>query len=112
MGPAHILMGSASERTAPVIRRIAPADLVDALEKGWNDFTAVPTHALFVCAIYPLIGIVLAGLSLGFSVVPLLFPMAAGFALIGPIAAIGLYEFSRRRGAGATPASGPAPPAL
>ena len=102
MGHAHILMGSANEPTAPVIRRIAPADLVDALAKGWNDFTAVPTHALFLCAIYPLIGILLAGLSLGFSVVPLLFPMAAGFALIGPIAAIGLYEFSRRREAGAT----------
>jgi uncharacterized membrane protein len=100
MSQTHILGGASADAAAPVIRRIGPADLYDALVLGWRDFAATPTHALFLCAIYPLIGVGIAGLTLGFAVFPLLFPLAAGFALIGPIAAVGLYELSRRREAG------------
>jgi uncharacterized membrane protein len=65
----------------------------------------MPSHAIFLCVVYPVIGLVLAGLTLGYALVPLLFPLAAGFALIGPFAAIGLYELSRRREAGAEPSA-------
>lgn len=79
------------------VRKIALSDLREALRLGWEDFQAVPTHAILLCVIYPVIGFVLFRLVLGYSVLPLLFPLAAGFALIGPFAAIGLYELSRRR---------------
>jgi uncharacterized membrane protein len=82
---------------APVIRTIGLTDLHEALRRGWEDFKAVPSHAIILCVIYPVLGLMLARTVLGYSVLPLLFPLAAGFALLGPFAAIGLYELSRRR---------------
>ncbi len=87
-------LGSA---TPPVVRSIGLSDLRDALRLGWEDFKAVPSHAVILCVIYPVLGIVLFRMVLGYSVLPLLFPLAAGFALLGPFAALGLYELSRRR---------------
>jgi uncharacterized membrane protein len=97
MAQAHLLVGAAPDAAQPTIRRIGPADLKDALAKGLNDFTAMPSHAIFLCLIYPVIGLMLAQLTLGYSFLHLLYPAAAGFALIGPFAAMGLYELSRRR---------------
>src|SRR4029453_1992127 len=79
------------------VRTIRISDLHRALQLGWDDFKAVPSHAIILCLIYPVIGLVLARLVHGYSVLPLLFPLAAGFALLGPFAALGLYEMSRRR---------------
>jgi uncharacterized membrane protein len=83
--------------TPTVVRKISLSDLSDALRLGWEDFKAMPSHAIVLCVIYPVLGIVLFRLVLGYSVLPLLFPLAAGFALIGPFAGLGLYELSRRR---------------
>jgi len=80
-----------------VVRSLTTADLRDALRLGWEDFKAIPSHAIMLALIYPILGLVLARLTLGYAILPLLFPLAAGFALIGPFAAIGLYELSRRR---------------
>ena len=84
-------------QSLPRVRKIEPRDLVDALAKGIDDFRAMPTHAIFLCLIYPLAGVVIAGVSLGYNILPLFYPMAAGFALLGPLAAVGIYELSRRR---------------
>ena len=82
------------------IRTIDGSSLMRALRLGWDDFEAAPSHALMLCAIYPVLGLVLARAALGYSVLPLLFPLAAGFALVGPFAALGLYELSSRRDRG------------
>ena len=102
MANSHILVGATTSPAQPVVRRISSADIYYALTRGIDDFTAVPSHAVFLCVIYPLLGIFLIGLTLGnsLSLLPLAFPIAAGFALVGPLAAIGLYELSRRREAG------------
>jgi uncharacterized membrane protein len=82
---------------APEIRTIGLSELRRALELGWEDFKAVPSHAVILCVIYPVLGLLLARAAFGYAVIPLLFPLAAGFALLGPFAALGLYELSSRR---------------
>ena len=86
--------------TSTVVRKFSLSDLSAALRLGWEDFKAMPSHAIMLCVIYPVLGLVLFRLVLGYSVLPLLFPLAAGFTLIGPFAALGLYELSRRRESG------------
>ncbi len=91
-----------NQRTGAVtVRRIGLGDLGHALTNGLADFAANRTDVIFLCVIYPLVGLVLARLASGYGVVPLLFPLASGFALVGPLAAVGLNEMSRRREAGA-----------
>ena len=75
-----------------MVRSIGVRDLRDVLAKGVDDFRAMPTHVLFLSLIYPLIGLGLFAATFGYDLIPLLFPLAAGFALIGPLAAIGLYD--------------------
>src|SRR4051812_41288716 len=95
--PGNATTPVADATAAPVIRTITLSDLQHALRRGWEDFIAVPSHAIILCVIYPVLGLVLARTVLGYSILPLLFPLAAGFAILGPFAALGLYELSYRR---------------
>lgn len=88
---------TAATRDDPIVRKIRLADLREVLNQGAADFWAMPTHLVFLGLIYPIVGLMLARLVFGYDVLPLLFPLVAGFALIGPLAALGLYEISRRR---------------
>ncbi|TDH63201.1 DUF2189 domain-containing protein [Dankookia rubra] len=82
------------------IRRIGTADLQIALRQGWDDFRTIPTQLVFLCVLYPLVGLVAARAFSGGDLLPLLWPLVAGLSLVGPVAAVGLYEISRRREAG------------
>jgi len=81
----------------PIVRKIGIADLRDALAKGLADFTAMPTHLVFLCLIYPIVTLIAARTAAGYELVPLVFPFLAGYTLIGPLVAIGMSELSRRR---------------
>ena len=70
---------------------------MDALIQGHEDFHANRTDVVFLCVFYPIMGFIVARLAFGYELLPLIFPLASGFTLIGPLAAIGLNEMSRRR---------------
>ena len=88
------------EHRQPFALAIGPADLKDALLKGWADFDAMPTHLFYLCLTYPIVTLIVARIYAGYEVLPLVFPLLAGYTLIGPLIAVGTYELSRRREAG------------
>ncbi|MBM6594087.1 DUF2189 domain-containing protein [Microvirga pudoricolor] len=102
MAKFHIIAGAHETPDRIAVRRIGVEDLKDSLRRGFQDFWAMPSHLAFLCLLYPIIGIFFAGLAFGNNLLPLLFPLASGFALVGPLAAVGLYELSRRRERGET----------
>ncbi|MGR3499451.1 MAG: DUF2189 domain-containing protein [Limimaricola soesokkakensis] len=95
--------------TAPIkLRRIETEDLKAALRAGYEDFKAFRSDVIFLCVVYPLAGLVLIRFAMNENLLPLLVPLITGFALLGPVAAVGLYEMSRRREAGGHPTWGAA----
>jgi len=88
---------------SPGIRKITVSDLRDVLRKGAEDFGACRTDVAALCVFYPVIGVLLAWIAFDRNLVPLLFPVISGFALIGPVAGVGLYQMSRMREAGEEP---------
>ena len=86
-----------TDQSQPRVRRIELADLKDVLAQGLRDFGAYRTDVLFICVIFPLVGLSLAQVTVNLGALPLVFPLIAGFALLGPFAAAGLYEMSRRQ---------------
>lgn len=87
----------------PEVRPIGIGDLRAALRLGLADFAAFRSDVIMAGLLYPIIGLCLIWIAIHRDVLPLAFPLISGFALIGPVAAIGLYELSRRREKGEHP---------
>ena len=89
--------GGAAPGPEPTIQVIGVSDINEAWEQGLRDFRAAPAYGLVLGGVYAAAGIllVLGVAALGLSY--LIYPLAAGFVFIGPFAAVGLYEVSRRR---------------
>lgn len=93
----HVMAGAHDAPLHPAVRRISMSDLTEALRRGADDFWAKPSHLLFLGLIYPVVGVFLAAWTSGNDAFQLVYPLMSGFALLGPFAAIGLYEISKRR---------------
>ncbi len=91
---------SISGKVDPVVRRVTAADIAEALGQGLRDFQALPLYGLAFGALYAVGGILIVLCLTAFGMIYLAYPLAAGFALIGPFVATGLYEVSRRRETG------------
>ncbi|HMH65952.1 MAG TPA: DUF2189 domain-containing protein [Rhizomicrobium sp.] len=94
-------MRDVAHSPAPAIRRISTSDIWQSLREGFADFEAYRSDVIFLTIVYAVVGLVMARVAFGSDLLPLLFPLASGFAIIGPLAAVGLYEMSRRREQGA-----------
>jgi uncharacterized membrane protein len=82
--------------SAPSVRTITLADLLECLKAGIADFASAPSYGLFFGLFYALGGVGLIVLSLWLGQYVMILPLIMGFAVIGPFAAVGLYEVSRR----------------
>ena len=87
-------------RSDPVVRAITLTDVNEAWAQGIRDFRAAPAYGLVFGGLYAVGGIIIIACVTALGLGYLAYPLAAGFALIGPFAAVGLYEVSRRREAG------------
>jgi uncharacterized membrane protein len=94
-------MRDVAHSPAPAIRKIRNDDVWQSLRAGFSDFEAYRSDVIFLSVIYAVVGLVAARMAFGSELLPLLFPLASGFAIVGPLAAVGLYEMSRRREQGA-----------
>lgn len=97
MAAFHVLTDANGGLEFPAVRTIGFADLGAALAAGWRDFWRKPSHLVFLGLIYPFAGGVLAIWTSGANAWPLFYPLISGFALLGPIAALPIYEMSRRQ---------------
>ncbi len=103
---AHV--GSERIDKPPVVRKIGMADIGYAIRHGIDDFATFRSDVIFLCLLYPVIGLAMVWMAFQNELVHHIFPLMSGFAILGPIAAVGLYELSRRREMGMEPTWGDA----
>lgn len=85
-----------ASRSIPDVRKISVDDVEVAMRAGYEDFRQRPSHVIFLAMLYPIICVLLIVAAAGNELHPLIYPLVAGFSLLGPVMALGLYEMSRR----------------
>lgn len=84
----------------PEVLSLDAGDLRHALREGWRDFVAHPAYGAFFASVYVAGGWLLTFAFTAKGQMWWTLPAAAGFPILGPFIACGLYEISRRREAG------------
>ncbi len=94
---------STAVQSAPMPRakRLDRDDILSALKAGAADFRRAPAFGLFFGGVFTVIGIVIFLQLVVWQSSYWVLPIAAGFPLVGPFLAVGLYEVSRRLETGA-----------
>ena len=78
------------------VLRVVPADIRDALRRGWQDFARAPVLGLAFALVYVLGGWIITYAVTVEGQLWWLLPAATGFPILGPFIACGFYEISRR----------------
>lgn len=84
----------ATDTRWPGIRKITISDLIDCLADGARDFRAAPIYGVALGGIFALAGWLLMTLLWVLGLPYLAYPLAMGFAIIAPFAAVGFYTVS------------------
>ena len=96
MADFHVLTGHDGTVDFPAVRRIGIGDLMDALAAGWADFWRKPSHLAFLGLIYPL-PVLPSACGPRQQCLAAALSADLGLALVGPLAALPIYEMSRRQ---------------
>ncbi|WP_420404519.1 DUF2189 domain-containing protein [Nisaea sp.] len=83
-----------------IVRAATIGDVRNALAAGWRDFRTAPAFGLFFGSFFAFGGLSILAMAWALDLSYLAYPTAVGFSLIGPFAAVGLYEVSRRLSSG------------
>src|SRR5690349_5258247 len=95
------MSASRSTRSKPIpVRTITDDDLRFSLRQGYEDFGDLRGDLIFAGLIYTIIGLAAVVMTTSRPLMPFFYPVVAGVALLGPVAAVGFYELARRRESG------------